>query len=187
MHLIVATQRPSVDVITGLIKANFPSRISFKVFSKTDSRTILDASGADQLLGMGDMLLLSPGAGLKRVHGAYVAEDELEKVVAFVKEQQAPDYIEGIEEHIARQAEFDLGGFGGSASGGEGAIYDQAVDFVAGKGLASISLIQRQFAIGYNKAAKIIEQMEADGIIGPPEKAGKPRKVLVKSYAEMED
>ncbi|OPZ61026.1 MAG: DNA translocase FtsK [Deltaproteobacteria bacterium ADurb.Bin510] len=188
MHLIVATQRPSVDVITGLIKANFPSRISFKVFSKTDSRTILDASGADQLLGMGDMLLLSPGAGLKRVHGAYVAEEELEKVVAFVKEQQSPDYIDGIEEHIARQAEFDLGGgFGGSGSGGEGAIYDQAVDFVAGKGLASISLIQRQFAIGYNKAAKIIEQMEADGIIGPPEKAGKPRKVLVKSYAEMED
>ena len=189
MHLIVATQRPSVDVITGLIKANFPTRISFRVSSKTDSRTILDASGADQLLGNGDMLLLSPGAGgLIRVHGAYVAEDELEKVVDFVKEQQAPDYIDGIEEHIARQAEFDLsgGGFGSSASG-EGAIYDQAVDFVASKGLASISLIQRQFAIGYNKAAKIIEQMEAEGIIGPPEKAGKPRKVLVKSYAEMED
>ncbi len=185
MHMIVATQRPSVDVITGLIKANFPSRISFRVSSKTDARTILDGSGADQLLGMGDMLFRTPGSsGLVRVHGAYVSEDELDSVVTFIKEQQSPEYLQAVEEQITR---ISLSDVPGAAGGDSDPIYDQALDFVSRKGVASISLIQRQFSIGYNKAARLIEQMESEGVIGPPEKAGRPRKVLVKSYAEMDE
>ncbi len=184
MHMIVATQRPSVDVITGLIKANFPTRISFRVSSKTDSRTILDSGGADQLLGMGDMLYLSPGAGgLMRVHGAYVSEDELDSVVEFIKKQQEPEYLDAVEEQISQISVSEITGGGGDDMD---PMYDQALDFVTQKGLASISMVQRQFRIGYNRAARIIDQMESEGILGPAEKAGKPRKVLVKSYAEME-
>ena len=181
MYMIVATQRPSVDVVTGLIKANFPARISFRMSSKVDSRTILDNSGAEQLLGMGDMLLLSPGhSSLIRVHGAYVSEEEVDKVVAFIKEQKGPEYMKDIEEHI----EISRGDENGVAeTEGYDPMYDEALEFVTQKGTASISLIQRRFRIGYNRAARIIEQMEREGIIGPAETAGKPRKVLVKSYA----
>ncbi|MEN6472917.1 MAG: DNA translocase FtsK 4TM domain-containing protein [Syntrophaceae bacterium] len=188
MYMIVATQRPSVDVVTGLIKANFPTRISFRVSSKIDSRTILDGSGAEQLLGMGDMLLLTPGnSGLVRVHGAYVSEDEVDKVVTFIKEQKGPEYVKDIEEHIETVMGVETNGNGSKVDGYD-PMYDEALEFVTNKGTASISLIQRRFRIGYNRAARIIEQMEHDGILGPADTAGKPRKVLVKSYAkEMEE
>jgi S-DNA-T family DNA segregation ATPase FtsK/SpoIIIE len=187
MHLIVATQRPSVDVITGLIKSNFPSRISFRVSSKIDSRTILDSSGADQLLDNGDMLLLTPGTTyLKRVHGAYVSEEEIEKVITFIKDQQEPDYVKEIDARMDELAG-EEGSLGGTDDGYD-PVYDEALEFVTSKGAASISLIQRRFRIGYNRAARIIEQMEAEGILAPADAAGKPRKVLVKSYErEMED
>lgn len=190
IHMVVATQRPSVDVITGLIKSNFPSRISFRVSSKIDSRTILDSSGADQLLGLGDMLFLTPGSsGLTRIHGAFVTEEELDQVVNFIRQQGGPEYIEGLGDQIAKLAEEE--GNGSSSSGFNeeyDPVYDQALEFVTGKGSASISLIQRRFRIGYNRAARIVEQMEREGIIGPSDTAGKPRKVLVASYAnEMED
>ena len=187
IYLIVATQRPSVDVITGLIKSNFPSRISFRVSSKIDSRTILDSSGADQLLGLGDMLFLLPGtSNLKRVHGAYVSEDELGKVIDFIREQKGPDYIKEIDSQIEQLGRED------STSNAlieeSDPIYDEALEFVTNKGTASISLIQRRFRVGYNRAARIIEQMETEGVLGPADAAGKPRKVLVKSYAhEMEE
>ncbi|HOD69403.1 MAG: DNA translocase FtsK [Deltaproteobacteria bacterium ADurb.BinA179] len=188
IYMIVATQRPSVDVITGLIKSNFPSRISFRVSSKIDSRTILDSSGADQLLGLGDMLFLTPGnSHLVRVHGAFVSEEELDKVVEFIRQQGGPEYIEGLDDQIARMAEDDENGFSSSENEYD-PVYDQALEFVTGKGSASISLIQRKFRIGYNRAARIIEQMEREGIIGPADTAGKPRKVLVTSYgAEMDE
>ncbi|HNQ85500.1 MAG TPA: DNA translocase FtsK 4TM domain-containing protein [Deltaproteobacteria bacterium] len=187
IYMIVATQRPSVDVITGLIKSNFPSRISFRVSSKIDSRTILDSSGADQLLGLGDMLFLSPGTThLKRVHGAYVSEEELDKVIDFIREQKGPDYVKEVDTQIAELArdESDQEGLNEEYD----PVYDEALEFVTSKGSASISLIQRRFRIGYNRAARIIEQMETEGILGPADAAGKPRKVLVKSYArELEE
>ncbi len=187
IYMIVATQRPSVDVITGLIKSNFPSRISFRVSSKIDSRTILDSSGADQLLGLGDMLFLSPGTShLTRVHGAYVSEEELDRVVEFIREQKGPQYVEGLDEKLASIAKEDSGATPGSDD--YDPVYDEALEFVTNKGSASISLIQRRFRIGYNRAARIVEQMENDGIIGPSDTAGKPRKVLVQSYAaELEE
>ncbi|HOO36854.1 MAG TPA: DNA translocase FtsK 4TM domain-containing protein [Deltaproteobacteria bacterium] len=187
IYMIVATQRPSVDVITGLIKSNFPSRISFRVSSKIDSRTILDSSGADQLLGLGDMLFLSPGTThLRRVHGAYVTEEELDRVVEFIREQKGPEYVDGLDDKIAEIARDDSGLSGGSDD--YDPVYDEALEFVTNKGSASISLIQRRFRIGYNRAARIVEQMENEGIIGPADTAGKPRKVLIKPYAqEMEE
>lgn len=188
IYMIVATQRPSVDVITGLIKSNFPSRISFRVSSKIDSRTILDSSGADQLLGLGDMLFLSPGTShLKRVHGAYVSEEELDQVVDYIRKQKGPEYVEGLDDKIAEIARDESSGKNGSGDEYD-PVYDEALEFVTSKGSASISLIQRRFRIGYNRAARIVEQMENEGIIGPADIAGKPRKVLVKSYAsEMEE
>ncbi len=187
IYMIVATQRPSVDVITGLIKSNFPSRISFRVSSKIDSRTILDSSGADQLLGLGDMLFLLPGtSNLKRVHGAYVSEDELDKVIGFIREQKGPDYIKEIDTQIEQLAREDNDSSGLYEESDP--VYDEALEFVTNKGSASISLIQRRFRVGYNRAARIIEQMETEGILGPADAAGKPRKVLVKSYAhELEE
>jgi S-DNA-T family DNA segregation ATPase FtsK/SpoIIIE len=187
IYMIVATQRPSVDVITGLIKSNFPSRISFRVSSKIDSRTILDSSGADQLLGLGDMLFLSPGTThLKRVHGAYVSEEELDKVIDFIREQKGPDYVKELDTQIAELARDDSDTNG--LEDDYDPVYDEALEFVTSKGSASISLIQRRFRIGYNRAARIIEQMESEGILGPADAAGKPRKVLVKSYArELEE
>ena len=187
IYMIVATQRPSVDVITGLIKSNFPSRISFRVSSKIDSRTILDSSGADQLLGLGDMLFLLPGtSNLKRVHGAYVSEDELDKVIEFIREQKGPDYIKEIDTQIEQLAREDNDSSGLYEESDP--VYDEALEFVTNKGSASISLIQRRFRVGYNRAARIIEQMETEGILSPADAAGKPRKVLVKSYAhELEE
>ncbi len=187
IYMIVATQRPSVDVITGLIKSNFPSRISFRVSSKIDSRTILDSSGADQLLGLGDMLFLSPGTTyLKRVHGAYVSEEELDKVIEFIREQKGPDYVKEIDTQLAALAREDDDSNGLNAE--YDPVYDEALEFVTNKGSASISLIQRRFRVGYNRAARIIEQMETEGILGPADAAGKPRKVLVRSYAhELEE
>ena len=161
IHLILATQRPSVDVLTGIIKANFPTRLTFQVSSKTDSRTIIDTNGAESLLGNGDMLFLPPGtARLQRIHGAYISEAELTRVVEFLKKQQPPDYDKSVVQAPAKEAEAD----------GEREYddrYDDAVALVTQAGQASISMVQRHLRIGYNRAARIIEVMEAEGIIGP--------------------
>jgi S-DNA-T family DNA segregation ATPase FtsK/SpoIIIE len=172
IHLILATQRPSVDVITGLIKANFPARISFQVSSRTDSRTILDAIGAERLLGSGDMLFLPPGSSkMIRVHGAYISESEIRRLVGFLKKQGKPEYDASIIEERR-------GGDGGADEQEYDEKYDEAVAFVAETGQASISLIQRRFRIGYNRAARIVERMEAEGIVGPSDGV-KPREVLI--------
>ena len=172
IHLILATQRPSVDVITGIIKANFPTRISFQVSSKVDSRTILDQLGAEQLLGMGDMLYMPAGTSrLVRIHGAYVSDKEIEKVVTFVRRQGKPDY----DETILHPQESE----GGRSDEEYDEKYDQAVALVTDLGQASVSLVQRYLKIGYNRAARIIERMEVEGVVGPSDGV-KPRKVLVK-------
>ena len=176
IHVIMATQRPSVDVITGTIKANFPTRISFQVISKFDSRTILGEQGAEQLLGMGDMLFM-PGAGrISRIHGPFVSDEEVEAVVAFLREQGEPAYVEEV-------TEVPDGDSGApsilEASEGEKGLFDQAVSVVAREGKASTSFIQRHLNIGYNRAAKLIEQMEKEGIITPANHAGK-REILVR-------
>ena len=167
IHLILATQRPSVDVITGLIKANIPTRIAFQVSSKIDSRTILDQMGAETLLGMGDMLYLPPGTGLPlRVHGAFVADDEVHKVVAHLKQSGPPDYVEGI--LSAAEDELDAGSLGGGGENGDAEadpLYDQAVEVVLKTRRPSISLVQRHLRIGYNRAARLIEQMERAGLV----------------------
>jgi S-DNA-T family DNA segregation ATPase FtsK/SpoIIIE len=172
IHLILATQRPSVDVITGIIKANFPARISFQVSSKVDSRTILDTVGAEHLLGAGDMLFLPPGSSkMVRVHGAFISEIEIRRVVDFLKKQGKPEYdVSIIEEKRTRDAHADEEEYDEK--------YDEAVAFVAETGQASISLIQRRFRIGYNRAARIVERMEAEGIVGPSDGV-KPREVLI--------
>jgi S-DNA-T family DNA segregation ATPase FtsK/SpoIIIE len=175
----MATQRPSVDVITGTIKANFPTRISFQVTSKIDSRTILGEMGAEQLLGMGDMLYMAGGGRIQRVHGPFVSDDEVEKVVAHLKLQGAPEYLDAITED---DDEDEDGGAKGGASGGSfddsEDPYDQAVAVVLRDGKASTSYIQRRLGIGYNRAASIIERMEQEGIVGPANHAGK-REILV--------
>ena len=171
IHLILATQRPSVDVITGIIKANFPTRISFQVSSKVDSRTILDSHGAEQLLGKGDMLLMFPGARIIRVHGALITEEEIRAVTEFVKSQGKPDYTI-LEEIQAIERDED------EMSGERDELYLKAVEFGESIGEVSISSIQRRLKIGYNRAAKIMELMEDDGIVGPPKGAGKPREFL---------
>ncbi|MFA7464764.1 MAG: FtsK/SpoIIIE domain-containing protein, partial [Syntrophales bacterium] len=177
IHLILATQRPSVDVITGIIKANFPTRISFQVSSKVDSRTILDQLGAEHLLGMGDMLFLPPGVSrLQRIHGAFVSDKEIERVVQFIKKQARPAYDESILEVRTEQAEAD----GSEQDYDE--KYDDAVELVTDLGQASISLVQRYMKIGYNRAARIIERMEAEGVVGPSDGV-KPRKVLAKKLS----
>jgi len=169
IHLILATQRPSVDVITGLIKANIPTRMAFQVSSKIDSRTILDQMGAEALLGMGDMLYLAPGTGLPvRVHGAFVADDEVHKVVEYLKATGEADYVEGI---LAPNEEEGGDLLGGGEGGGEGSeadpLYDQAVEIVVKTRRPSISLVQRHLRIGYNRAARLIEQMERAGLVTP--------------------
>ncbi|HJV28726.1 MAG TPA: DNA translocase FtsK 4TM domain-containing protein [Aromatoleum sp.] len=168
IHLILATQRPSVDVITGLIKANVPTRIAFQVSSKIDSRTILDQMGAEALLGMGDMLYLAPGTGLPiRVHGAFVADEEVHKVVECLKRSGPPDYVEGILDAPEDALDAALGG-GGGGEGGDGEadpLYDQAVEVVVKTRRPSISLVQRHLRIGYNRAARLIEQMERAGLV----------------------
>ncbi|MDR3214640.1 MAG: DNA translocase FtsK 4TM domain-containing protein [Azoarcus sp.] len=184
IHLILATQRPSVDVITGLIKANVPTRIAFQVSSKIDSRTILDQMGAETLLGMGDMLYLTPGTGLPvRVHGAFVADGEVHKVVDYLKKTGQPDYIEG----ILTPAEDEPGDSGFDGEGGGGGesddLYDKAVDIVIKTRRPSISLVQRHLRIGYNRAARLIEQMERSGVVSPMGASGN-REVLAPPKAE---
>jgi len=179
IHLILATQRPSVDVITGLIKANIPTRIAFQVSSKIDSRTILDQMGAEALLGMGDMLYMPSGTGFPiRVHGAFVSDEEVHRVVNYLKTQGAPDYVEGILEGgivDAETGEIDL--FGESA-GEKDPLYDQAVEIVLKNRKASISLVQRHLKIGYNRAARLVEDMERAGMVSAMSSSGH-REILV--------
>ncbi|MDK2124508.1 DNA translocase FtsK [Parachitinimonas caeni] len=175
IHLVLATQRPSVDVITGLIKANIPTRAAFQVSSKIDSRTILDQMGAEALLGQGDMLFLPPGSGYPlRVHGAFVADEEVHRVVEFLKLQGEPNYVEGILTASIESGDGGSGGgeFGLNADGESDALYDEAVNFVIKSRKASISSVQRQLRIGYNRAARLIEQMEAAGVVSPMETNG---------------
>ncbi len=182
IHVIMATQRPSVDVITGTIKANFPTRISFQVISKFDSRTILGEQGAEQLLGMGDMLYMAGGGRITRVHGPFVSDEEVEKVVAFLREQGEPAYLEEVTEPSDDDTTGSLPGL--SATGeGERGLYEQAVSVVAREGKASTSFIQRHLNIGYNRAAKLIEQMEKEGIVGPANHVGK-REVLIRRVVD---
>ena len=183
IHLILATQRPSVDVITGLIKANIPTRISFQVSSKIDSRTILDQMGAEALLGMGDMLYMASGTGLPvRVHGAFVSDDEVHRVVEYLKSQGEPNYIEGVLE--GGTVDGEEGGFGDGDSGGEkDALYDQAVEIVLKNRKASISLVQRHLKIGYNRAARLVEDMEKAGLVSSMSSSGQ-RDILVPARAE---
>jgi len=184
IHLILATQRPSVDVITGLIKANIPTRIAFQVSSKIDSRTILDQMGAEALLGMGDMLYMPSGTGLPvRVHGAFVSDEEVHRVVAYLKEQGGePNYIEGVlEGGTVDGEEGDL--LGGDAGGEKDPMYDQAVEVVLKNKKASISLVQRHLKIGYNRAARLVEDMEKAGLVSAMSGAGQ-REILVPQRAE---
>ena len=178
IHIVMATQRPSVDVITGTIKANFPTRISFQVTSKVDSRTILGESGAEQLLGQGDMLYMAGGGRIKRLHGPFVSDDEVEAVVAHLKDQGEPNYDHSItEEEGGENAIFDALSLGGG-DGEDAALYDKAVALVAREKKASTSFIQRHLKIGYNRAARIIEEMESQGVVSPANHVGK-REVLV--------
>lgn len=177
IHLILATQRPSVDVVTGLIKANLPSRIAFQVSSKHDSRTILDTVGAEYLLGRGDMLYKQSGGNLLRVHGAFVDDAEIRAVVKFWKEQATPEYLVDFQE--LKNDTFLNDGSGGDDDVLDDPKYNEALDFVISSGKASISMIQRRLRIGFNRAARFIEQMEEDGIVGPQE-GSKPRTVLRK-------
>jgi S-DNA-T family DNA segregation ATPase FtsK/SpoIIIE len=184
IHLIIATQRPSVDVITGVIKANFPSRISYQVASKIDSRTILDAQGAERLLGNGDMLFLPPGtARIRRIHGAYVSEKEINDIVDFVKGSQGrPEFIEEITKVVEEK------------SGADGIEYlsdpkyDEAVRVVLTTGQASASYLQRRLKLGYSRAARLVEIMEHNGIVGPSQ-GSKPREILIRAddYPGMMD
>ena len=185
IHLILATQRPSVDVITGLIKANIPTRISFQVSSKIDSRTILDQQGAEALLGMGDMLYMASGTGLPiRVHGAYVSDEEVHRVVSYLKTQGEPDYIEGVLEGGTVDGDSDLLGDSLNGSGGEkDPLYDQAVEVVLKNRKASISLVQRHLKIGYNRAARLVEDMEKAGMVSAMSSNGQ-REILVPNRAE---
>ena len=183
IHLILATQRPSVDVITGLIKANIPTRIAFQVSSKIDSRTILDQMGAENLLGQGDMLFLPPGTGYpQRVHGAFASDDEVHRVVEYLKQFGEPDYIDDI---LMSGTTDDLPGISRSIDSEVDPMYDEAVSVVLKTRKASISGIQRQLRIGYNRAARLIDQMEADGIVSPAETNGN-RTVLAQSSEHLD-
>jgi DNA segregation ATPase FtsK/SpoIIIE, S-DNA-T family len=185
IHLVLATQRPSVDVITGLIKANIPTRLSFQVSSKIDSRTILDQMGAEALLGQGDMLYLAPGGGLPvRVHGAFVSDDEVHRVVEYLKSQGEPNYIEGILEGGVLDGDAAGGEAGSHGPGGEAdPMYDQAVQIVLQHRKASISLVQRHLRIGYNRAARLLEQMEQSGLVSAMGHSGN-REIIVPPRGE---
>jgi len=177
IHLIMATQRPSVDVITGTIKANFPTRISFQVTSKIDSRTILGEQGAEQLLGQGDQLYMAGGGRITRLHGPFVSDEEVETVAKFLREQGSPQYLD----EVTAGAEEDDEDTGGGAFLGEGGgsndLYDQAVAVVTRDGKASTSYVQRRLQIGYNRAASLIERMEREGVVSAANHAGK-REIL---------
>jgi S-DNA-T family DNA segregation ATPase FtsK/SpoIIIE len=180
IHLIMATQRPSVDVITGTIKANFPTRISFQVTSKVDSRTILGEQGAEQLLGMGDMLYMAGGSKITRVHGPFCSDEEVEEIVNYLKAFGPPEYKAGVVEGPDDEKEANIDavlGLGGNTTG-EDALYDQAVAIVAKDRKCSTSYIQRKLAIGYNKAARLVEQMEDEGVVSAANHVGK-REILV--------
>lgn len=184
IHLILATQRPSVDVITGLIKANIPTRIAFQVSSKIDSRTILDQMGAEALLGMGDMLYMASGTGLPiRVHGAFVSDEEVHRVVSYLKSQGDPDYIEGVLEGGTVDGDGDLSGEGGGEGGEKDPMYDQAVEVVLKDRKASISYVQRKLRIGYNRSARLLEDMEKAGLVSGLTTSGQ-REVLVPARPE---
>jgi S-DNA-T family DNA segregation ATPase FtsK/SpoIIIE len=178
LHVILATQRPSVDVITGTIKANFPTRISFQVTSKIDSRTILGEQGAEQLLGQGDMLYMAGGGRISRVHGPFVSDEEVEKVVRHLKAQGIPQYLEAVTTEEPQDG--DTAVFDNTAMGddGEGDLYQQAVQIVVRDRKASTSYIQRRLQIGYNRAASLMERMEKEGVVGQANHAGK-REILV--------
>ncbi len=196
IHLIMATQRPSVDVITGTIKANFPTRISFQVTSKIDSRTILGEQGAEQLLGQGDMLHMQGGGRIYRVHGPFVSDDEVERVVAHLKTQGVPDYLDSVtddpegeisddgDDEGAESAVFDKTAMGGSGGEDDGSLYEQAVKVVLRDKKSSVSYVQRRLQVGYNKAASLIERMEKEGILGPASHTGK-REILAHSRARV--
>jgi S-DNA-T family DNA segregation ATPase FtsK/SpoIIIE len=176
MHLVLATQRPSVDVITGLIKANFPARISFRVATRVDSRTILDVMGAEHLLGKGDMLFLPPGSSrLTRVHGAFVTENEIGRVVDFWKEQAKPEFDQSY--LIAPPSDENGEASDEVGNDEQDAMYEDAVKLVLQMGKASTSTLQRHLRLGYGRAARILDMMQRDGIIGPPD-GSKPRDVL---------
>ena len=178
LHVILATQRPSVDVITGTIKANFPTRISFQVTSKIDSRTILGEMGAEQLLGQGDMLYMAGGGRISRVHGPFVSDEEVEKVVRHLKTQGQPEYLEAVT--AEEPTDEDGAVFNSTGMGGDGAgdLFSQAVAIVKRDRKASTSYIQRRLQIGYNRAASLMERMELEGIVGQANHAGK-REILV--------
>jgi S-DNA-T family DNA segregation ATPase FtsK/SpoIIIE len=182
--LILATQRPSVDVLTGLIKANVPTRISFQVSSRIDSRTILDQGGAETLLGNGDMLFLPSGTSIPiRAHGAFVDDHEVHRVVEFLKQTAPANYLEDITKEVSDSSDGFSGGgsaSGDSSSGENDALYDEAVRFVTESRKASISSVQRRFKVGYNRAATLIENMEAAGVVSPAENNGS-RVVLAPS------
>jgi S-DNA-T family DNA segregation ATPase FtsK/SpoIIIE len=182
VHLILATQRPSVDVITGLIKANIPTRIAFQVSSKIDSRTILDQSGAETLLGNGDMLYLPPGTATpERVHGAFVGDDDVHKVVEWLRTQGEPNYIDGVLEEVQTLGDGKIINESGLPEEEDGnddkALYDRAVQIVTSSRRASISGVQRHLRIGYNRAARLIEQMEQEGVVSAPQHNGQ-REVI---------
>jgi S-DNA-T family DNA segregation ATPase FtsK/SpoIIIE len=182
IHLIMATQRPSVDVITGTIKANFPSRISFQVTSKIDSRTILGESGAEQLLGQGDMLYMAGGGRITRVHGPLVTESEVERVVGMLRDQGEPEYLEDVTE-ADNDSAYLTGGEMGGGGAADDELYDQAIALVCRERKASTSFVQRHLQIGYNRAARMIERMEAEGVVSAANHVGK-REVLARDIDE---
>jgi S-DNA-T family DNA segregation ATPase FtsK/SpoIIIE len=184
IHLIAATQRPSVDVITGTIKANFPTRISFQVTSKIDSRTILGEQGAEQLLGQGDMLHMMAGGRIRRIHGPFVTDHEVEDVVRFLKSQGQPEYLDAVTEDPEEECDdpYGLMDNGGNGSSGDD-LYDRALAIVARDRKATISYIQRRLEIGYNRAAKVIERMEQEGVVSKPNHKGL-REVLLPDHRE---
>jgi len=178
IHIIMATQRPSVDVITGTIKANFPTRISFQVTSKIDSRTILGEQGAEQLLGAGDMLYMQSAGRVTRVHGPFVSDREVEKIVEFLKEQGLPDYVEAVTEEAESDLEL-------ADDGPADELYDKAVALICRERKASTSFVQRHLQIGYNRAARIIERMEKEGVVSQANHVGK-REVLARDIDAIE-
>jgi DNA segregation ATPase FtsK/SpoIIIE, S-DNA-T family len=178
IHVVMATQRPSVDVITGTIKANFPTRISFQVTSKIDSRTILGEQGAEQLLGQGDMLYMAGGGRISRLHAPFVTDGEVEEIVNHLKAQGAPEYVEAVTEEADEDGAGEGGGYAGPEGGSGDELYDQAVAVVLRDKKVSTSYVQRRLQVGYNKAASLIERMESEGVISSPNATGK-REILV--------